>query len=352
MLQERKNLILNTIKRNGIAGLTNLALRYYQQKKIPDKASYVPTALQIEVTTACNLKCTMCEHSFMQEISRNITFNEFKKIIDENKNIQVINLTGIGESLLNPEFIKMVEYAKQKNIYVWFNDNFTLMTEEKMNKMLDLKVDFIIISLDGATKETYNKIRVGSDFNKITKNFAKLRELRDSRNLSELKLGINAVVLKENYFEIDKLVDLAVKLKADNLMFSSIIMSSNTGKLSLWNLNEKEIIPFIEKGKIKAEKAGLRVIAWPAVKFEKSEKTGCEYPWANPYIGYNGDVLPCCFIPQMANARTHKENIMGNVFEKPLKEIWNNSKYQEFRKKIKSNNPPKSCSTCSKFYGQ
>ncbi len=352
MLQDKKKLIFNTAKRNGISGLANLALRYYQQNKTPDKPNYTPTALQIEVTTACNLKCTMCEHSFMQQIGRNISFSEFRKIIDENPNVQVINLTGIGESLLNNEFIKMIEYAKQKSIYVWFNDNFTLMTEEKMNKMLDLKVDFIILSLDGATKQTYEKIRVGSDFEKVTQNFRKLVELRNKRNLTGLKIGINTVVLKENFSEIDQIVELAIKLNADNLMFSSIIMSDNTGKLSLWNLDEKEIIPFIEKGKKKAEEAGLRVIAWPATKFIKSEKTGCEYPWTNPYIGYNGDVLPCCFIPQMANARTHEENIMGNIFNEPLTKIWNGKKYIEFRKKIKSDNPPKSCKTCYKFYSQ
>ncbi|MFH1663405.1 MAG: radical SAM protein [archaeon] len=333
-------------------GIANLALRHYQQNKMLDKVNYNPTALQIEITTACNLKCTMCEHSFMQEIGKNLNFSEFKKIIDENKNVQVINLTGIGESLLNPEFIEMVKYAKSKGIYVWFNDNFTLMNREKAEKLIDLGADFIILSLDGATKEVYEKIRGGANFEKVTANFAGLRELRDKKNLSNPKLGISMVVLKENYKEIEKMVELAKELKADNLMYSSIVLSDNTGNLSLGNLEEKETMPFVESGKKTAEELKVNVIAWPNVKLKITEKTGCAYPWLNPYIGYNGNVLPCCFIPQMANARMKEENIMGNIFKEPLYKIWNGKKYVEFRKKIKTKNPPVSCRTCSKFYGQ
>ncbi len=352
MLQKKKDLILNTIKRNGISGITNLALRFYEQKKLPEKTRYQPTALQIEVTTACNLNCEMCEHTFMKEIGRHLKLNEFKKIVDENPNVQVLNLTGMGEGLLNPEFMEMIEYAKSKGIYVWFNDNFTLMTKEKAERILNAGVNFIVLSLDGATKKTYEKIRNGANFDLVTENFLELKEMRDKKGLNKLKLGINMVVLKENYFEIEKIVRLAKKLGADNLMFVSIVMSDNTGKLSLWNLNPKEIEPFVEAAKKTAEKLNLRIIGWPSIKLEKTDNTGCDYPWLNPYIGYNGDVLPCCYIPQMANARTQKENIMGNVLNKPLKEIWNGNKYKEFRKKIKSKNPPNCCKSCSKFYGQ
>jgi radical SAM protein with 4Fe4S-binding SPASM domain len=352
MLQKRNELILNTFKRNGFAGIANLALRYYEQNKMPGSLHYTPTALQVEVTTSCNLKCTMCEHTFMQEIGRNLKFSEFKKILDENKNVQVVNLTGIGEALLNPEFIKMIEYAKSNGIYVWFNDNFTLMNQEKAEKLLELGADFIILSLDGATKKTYEKIRVGADFDKVTKNFVMLRKLRDKKKLEKPKLGINSVVLKENFHEIEEMVKLVNELKADNLMFVSIVMSDNTGKLSLWNLDSNETRPFVEKAKQTAEKLNVKVIGWPSVELKKTEKTGCVYPWVNPYIGFNGDVLPCCYIPQMANARLKEENIMGNIIGEPLTKIWNGKKYSEFRKKIKTKNPPEACRTCSKFYGQ
>lgn len=352
MLQNRKDFVLNTIKRNHVFGLSNLALRYLEQNKTKDKVNYSPTALQIEVTTSCNLKCTMCEHTFMQKIGGNLKFPEFKKLIDQNPNIQVINLTGIGEALLNPEFMQMIEYAKKKEIYVWFNDNFTLMNKEKAEKIIDLGADYIIMSLDGATKETYEKIRRGAKFETVIKNFTQLMEIRDAKKLSKPKLGINSVVLKENIHEIEDMVKKTKELKAENLMFVSIVTSTNTGKLSLYGVDSKKIKPLVEKAKQTAKELKVNVFSWPDVELKKTEKTGCIYPWVNPYIGYNGDVIPCCFIPQMANARMEKENIMGNILNQSLKEVWNGKKYLEFRKKIKSSNPPKACKTCSKFYGQ
>jgi len=288
----------------------------------------------------------------MQKSGGHLKFSEFKKIIDENPNLQVVNLTGIGEALLNPEFLQMVKYAKKKNVYVWFNDNFTLMNKEKAEKLIDLGVDYIILSLDGATKETYEKIRRGAKFENVIENFKKLREIREQKKLSKPKLGINSVVLKENLHEIEKIVKLAKELDADNLMFVSIVMSDNTGKLSLFGVDPKKIKPLVEKAKETAKKLNLSVFSWPSFELKKTEKTGCMYPWVNPYIGFNGNVIPCCYIPQMADTRNHQENIMGNVLEEPLKKIWNSEKYMEFRRKIKTNNPPKCCKTCSKFYGQ
>jgi radical SAM protein with 4Fe4S-binding SPASM domain len=352
MHQTKQEMIVNTAKRHGLSGLTNIALRYYQQNKQPIITNYLPTALQVEITTACNLACTMCEHSFMQEIGRHLGFDEFKKLIDANPTVQVVNLTGIGEALLNPAFLDMIRYAKSKGIYVWFSDNFTLMTQERINGILDAGVDYIIVSLDGATKETYEKIRVKAKFETVVENFKKLKEERDRRGLQKPLMGVNMVVLKENYHEIEKLVHQAHAMGADDLMYVSIVMSDNTGKLSLWELDPKDIEPYATEAKKTAEELGMHVIAWPTVELKPTQKTGCAYPWLNPYIGYNGNVIPCCYIPQMSNARLDKENIMGNIFEQPLSQIWNNEKYQEFRKKIKTKQPPKACLGCAKFYGQ
>jgi radical SAM protein with 4Fe4S-binding SPASM domain len=175
--------------------------------------------------------------------------------------------------------------------------------------------------------------------------------MRNKSNSSKPKIGINFVVLKSNFHEIEKIVELSQKLGVDILMFTSIIISDNTGNLSLWQVKAEQFFPYLERAKIKAAELGLKVISWPSLELRKQKKTGCFYPWLNPYITYNGDVLPCCYIPQMGNARFDSENIMGNILKNTLSEIWNNDKYIEFRKKIKTSSPPKVCRTCSKFYG-
>ncbi len=351
MLQTKKNLVLQTIKRNGLAGITNLALRYYQHKKLPDKPGYSPTALQVEITTACNLKCTMCEHTYMQKVGGHMDFDQFKKLLDSNPNVQTLNITGIGEALMNPAFLDMVDYAKKKGIYVWFSDNMTLMTERSAKRLIGAGTDFIVLSLDGATKETFEKIRVGARFEHVLENTRRLIRLRDEQGKKTPLIGINCVITKENYTEIEQMVQLAHEMKIDKLMFMTIFVSTNTGKFSLYSVSKEEIEQVLGKAQETAKKLGVSVIAWPNPEVKMSKVTGCEYPWQNPYVGYNGDVLPCCFIPQESKGREREENIMGNIFKDDLGTIWNSEKFTSFRQRIKTNDAPISCKKCPKFYG-
>ncbi|MFH0714666.1 MAG: radical SAM protein [Candidatus Diapherotrites archaeon] len=351
MLQSKKELLKGTIARNNLFGAVNLALRYAEQKRKPLHPHYTPTALQVEITTACNLKCEMCEHSFMRENPGNFSLESFKKLVDENPNVQVLNITGIGESLLHPDFLEMVEYAKEKGMYVWFTDNFTLWNEKSVSRLLDSKADFVVLSLDGATKEVYEKIRRGAQWEKVLQNLKLLKRERDSRKSPTPKLGVNFCILNENFFQVEKMVKLCNELGVDVLMYSTPLFSDHTGKLSLGKVDAEKLKTLTEKAQRTAAELGVRVLIWPDTSTAISTTTGCDYPWQNPYISYNGDVLPCCFIPQIPNARASAENVMGNVLQEKLEKIWNGGKFAEFRKKIKTSNPPTPCKTCPKFYG-
>ena len=119
--------------------------------------------------------------------------------------------------------------------------------------------------------------------------------------LSKPKIGLNCVVTKENYMEIDQLVRLSHELKIDKLMYMTIFVSNNNGQFSLYSVSKEQIAPVLETAKKTALELGVEVIAWPNTETKMSPKTGCDYPWSNPYIAFNGDVLPCCFIPQETN---------------------------------------------------
>ena len=69
--------------------------------------------LQIELTTSCNLKCIMCEHSFWSEKAYSMKLENFKKIIDYLPNLIQVDITGIGETLLYNYFIEAIEYLHE-----------------------------------------------------------------------------------------------------------------------------------------------------------------------------------------------------------------------------------------------
>ncbi len=135
------------------------------------------------------------------------------------------------------------------------------------------------------------------------------------------------------------------------MMFMTILVSDNNGQFSPYSVSPAEINSVLDKAQKTAQELGVTVVAWPNTRLKMSGKTGCDYPWQNPYITYNGDVLPCCFIPQESNGREREENIMGNISTEDLSTIWHSEKYVDFRRKIQTKTPPVSCKTCPKFYG-
>jgi radical SAM protein with 4Fe4S-binding SPASM domain len=70
----------------------------------------------------------------------------------------------------------------------------------------------------------------------------------------------------------------------------------------------------------------------------------CRRPWTLMYVTANGNVLPCCIAPFVE--RDYPRIILGNAFEKPLAEIWNNPRYQAFRAALLSEEPEHCCEGC------
>ena len=80
---------------------------------------------------------------------------------------------------MNRDFYRIVALLKSRGVRISMTDNFTMMTEKAARKIIELDVDRIAISLDGATKETYEKVRVGANFDVVTRNARGLVNLRE-----------------------------------------------------------------------------------------------------------------------------------------------------------------------------
>ena len=93
----------------------------------------LPNFVQIESTTKCNMNCKQCIRG--PEENYDMSFEFFKSIIDgldySKSGTQHVDLTGVGEPLLNPDLLSMVNYAKKKEFRVSFTSNFKLMCESK-----------------------------------------------------------------------------------------------------------------------------------------------------------------------------------------------------------------------------
>lgn len=164
------------------------------------------TTLDIETYNVCNLRCIMCSYPDMTREKVLMSMDLFKKIIDDAaiNNIRQISLSFYNEPLLDPLLFERIKYAKSKGLWVAFSSNGCLLTSEKINAILDSGLDSIRFSFDGAVKETYEKIRVGANFEKTKSNIIQLIKERNKRGTKNPSVAVGLVIQKDNYQEISK----------------------------------------------------------------------------------------------------------------------------------------------------
>jgi len=145
-----------------------------------------PASILLEPTNACNLRCRMCP-AYGEGVKKRRDVGFIKKeiwgkIIDEIGSWPGsvnLDIHGAGEPLLHPDFFEIVSYAKKmKNITVGFLCNATLLDQEKAKSVIELGVDWICFSVDGAEKEIFEYYRQGAVLDNVEENIRFLSSLR------------------------------------------------------------------------------------------------------------------------------------------------------------------------------
>jgi len=317
--------------------------------------------IEVEITTRCYLKCIMCEHTYWPDkayLNQDLKFEEFKKIIDNIPSLHWINLTGEGSALLNPDFMKIVKYCKDKGLYVDFSHDFFRITEEEMRNLIEWGVDRIYWSFDGVREDTYEKVRVGSDLAKVTQNVQNLVKLKKTLGSPLPELCFRFCFFKENIDEVI-LIPGFLKRLVDDIKDYGDQPSINI--VSLLEFEETkdwavEIAPNIVGVTDRRSELYGFTNYWSHPTHIEEEKPPLDYCtfWSEPYIMITGHVVPCCGT-LMSNKRPELEELaFGNIYEEPLERIWNSERYREFRQMVV--NPhgkvPRVCLGCRVFNTQ
>ncbi|MFC1514869.1 radical SAM/SPASM domain-containing protein [Candidatus Omnitrophota bacterium] len=322
-------------------------------RKFPRLAP-VPRYVEIEVTTICPRKCVMCEHTYWKDQEeRHLSFDEFKRILGQFKTLRWLHLTGEGSAFTNPDYPRMLEYAKSKDICVYLVDSFDHIPDAAVEKLIDLKIEGVYISLDGAAKKTYESVRIGCDFDRVLGNIRKFIALKKKKRSLLPEISFRYIVMKPNVHEMPAFLDLVNSFGPRTLLgeggrvdFVGNLEFPEVKGLSIYKLPEAIVPAVIEKTK----KYKLNTFLSHT---EPKTNPGIEQCicWLEPYICMGGHVIPCCNI-LMSNKRTAlREHSFGNIFENSMEEIWNSERYKRFR--VTLNDPQKKvpflCTLCRAY---
>jgi radical SAM protein with 4Fe4S-binding SPASM domain len=243
-----------------------------------------------------------------------MSFEEFKKIIDETgRYLYEVGPFNLGEPLLHEDIFKMISYVQNNNIATILSTNGTLMTKDVARQIIDSGLEKLIISMDAATEETYQKNRPGGDFNTLKENIKMLMAEKKKKNSKTPFVIAQMVVMKNNEGEIEEFKKLSKELNVD-----SYVLSTYWGQLLGSSAEEKNTINFYST---RDEFKNLR-------RNDYLVKDTCRWAWSGSVINWDGTVVPCCY--------DYKETYaIGNVFDKGLKRLWNNKLYKQVRREIK-----------------
>jgi pyrroloquinoline quinone biosynthesis protein E len=317
----------------------------HQLSKRWSSLSFAPRSIQIECTTRCNLKCTFCEISYWSEPPADLQLENVQQMLAHLPQVQRVDLTGIGEALMNPSFLNIIEVLKSQGIYITLNDNFTLMTDATARRLVELGIDQIFLSLDGATKQTYESLRRGANFERVIANVRRLLAIKREMKQKLPEVKINTVVCSENYHELPDLVALAQKMGIGMVQFVNVMTFEETNKL---DISGDQVQQKFEAALALARQLGILV---KVELFQKLPVQQCDFPWTRNFVTHDGYVHPCCYTTQSGDRTTQNQRSLGNLLSHSFTEIWQGQTYKIFRRKMAAGILPYQCAHCPKYSG-
>jgi short-subunit dehydrogenase/MoaA/NifB/PqqE/SkfB family radical SAM enzyme len=253
--------------------------------------------LQVESAISCNLRCVMCPWKEISKKADNrglMTQEIWDAIRPYLPEVKSVDFTGGGEPLLQPNLMQWIKDASGAGCETGILTNGLLLNEKKSQQIVEAGIDWICFSMDGATKDLYEQIRVGSSFDRVCENIVRLNRLRKG---NVPKTMINFVLMNINFHQVEQIVELAARLGISQVNFKQCdVIRGDLGKgFGLFASKETKEIRRLEKTLAKArrlaKKLGLHTTAF---SFTPSEQPVCDQdPRDSMFIRYDGAVAPC-----------------------------------------------------------
>ena len=192
--------------------------------------------LYVEVSSRCNLACKMCfRHSWIGERFGDLDPAVFARLMDDPAlaETETVFFGGMGEPLVHPALERMAALASAHGKIVELVTNGTLLTEEKTRDLLNAGVSRVWVSID-ELYENYGRIQIGSDFDLVLANLEAFNVLRRGTGV---RLGMTAVVMRDNVASLRRIREFAERFGADDLNLSHIIPNREQDiEQALWSM--------------------------------------------------------------------------------------------------------------------
>lgn len=269
-----------------------------------------PEVVSIESSSYCNADCIMCPREQLTRDKGNMPMALYRKIIDEcaehRRYVRLIQPFMFGEPFINRRLVEMIRYAKQKlpRTPVNVSTNGSLITAAKAQEIIDCGLDKINIDIDGATKETFEQVRVGLDYERVVENARLLMALKRKTGSRTPEITVTIINMDRTAGEIEAFKALWTPV-ADHVMVQSY--TTWTGSVADRNTGDQAV------------NSATGGFTFP-----------CKHPWEEFVIAHDGRVSICCLDFDF-------KVVVGDVSKQSIREIWNGETITRIREKMIEN---------------
>ena len=278
----------------------------------------MPASISFEPTTSCNLRCPECP-SGLRSFSRptgNLDLQLFDSTLNQlEKELSYLTLYFQGEPFLHQGIYEIIANARDRGIYVATSTNAHYLNEENCEKIIRSGLNKLIVSIDGATQETYEQYRVGGKLESVLEGTKELIRLKKHFSQGSPEIVFQFLVVKQNEHEIGQIKKMANEMGVDQVVFKTAqVYDYEKGS------------PFIPEN----EKYSRYTKKEEGYKIKNKLYNHCWRMWQGSVITWDGKVVPCCFDKD-------GEHVLGDLKEQSFRDIWFGEKYNAFRKTLLTN---------------
>ena len=200
-----------------------------------DELLSFPTFVGLNMTSVCNARCVFCSYqpSMLKERDR-IGVEDLKKMTWLRYVKDFAIWGGIGDSLVNPEFLDCYRYLKaaHPHLAVTFSTNGIRMTRELCEEFAGHLSQYNV-SLNAARKETWETLMRAKGFDNVCETFAYLARRRRELGAEKPRMTLSMVLTRANVEEAVEFVELAARLGADAATFVHYVSTTLVGRRDL-----------------------------------------------------------------------------------------------------------------------
>jgi MoaA/NifB/PqqE/SkfB family radical SAM enzyme len=236
--------------------------------------------------------------------------------------------------------------------------NGTMLTKQKSHLLIEAGLDVLWISIDGATPESYEDVRLGAELPQVLENVARFREMRPWKLLATPEIGIAFVAMKRNIADLPEVLKIGKELGAKRFSISNVLPYTEElqdERLYTRTLNNITYLSSPWLPRLSLPKMDFNDLTREAIF--KVFNSACNVTFAGNNlagandacvfiesgsisIGWQGDVSPCLALLHSHEYYLHgkphqqRRHIIGNIADRELLDLWNEPEYQAYRERV------------------